>query len=206
MDKSTQPAEPANEGPIPFPRQESGHRHWHIPDSRLLGFEIDYMEVLSGVQWSVVGPHKVGTRDEGFYESVADFLNQDTAVTEAMMTFDATIEVVIDSDSGCWIICDYPMRNVTRDCIQAISEALLAMPMPTEEEWLEAARQRVTAELSALRVFGIDARALERDPLSPQSGMEAFGWIELAEGPIGWIYCSSLVTVCCVRTALKLMA
>ena len=72
-----------------------------------------------------------------------------------------------------------------------------------EEEDQEEAQQLVAAELSGLQAFGIDARALEGDPPSPESphiqeGEWVIVWIEIAEGPIRWIISSSLRTVCFV--------
>ena len=143
------------DGPVrwvdPFPSSE--HRHWHfyVPDSRLGSYpELGYAEVYSefrrrfpvfgrveSVRWLVGGPCELKPRDEHFYEHVVDILNQDTAVTEALMTASTDfLEVYVDHE--CRVICDkfegtFTFNRTRWDCYQAIAKDLLAMPMPTDQ-------------------------------------------------------------------------
>ena len=145
IDKSTKPAQTANAGPILLLRRESGHLHWYLSDPRLSDFEIGYREVYSvrrkqfplfgrveSVRWLVGGPYMLEPREGYFYECVADCLNQDILVTEAIMMADADVEITVYPD-GYWVICNLGLTTITQDCLQAIAEALLGLPIPTNE-------------------------------------------------------------------------
>lgn len=64
----------------------------------------------------------------------ADRLSQNTAITEGMILSGVGFNIETDLVRGCWTLSVFPRINeFTRpiwDCCQAITEALLAMPMP----------------------------------------------------------------------------
>ncbi len=76
--------------------------------------------------------------DKDFSKILSENLGQNLAATEAIKSVATDLCVVNDPDSGCWILSvdDRPMAKWTRELwngCQAMAEALLAMPMPTEE-------------------------------------------------------------------------
>ena len=69
---------------------------------------------------------------------LSENLGQNLAATEANKSLATDLCVVNDPDSGCWILAvdDRPISQWTRevwDGCQAMAEALLAMPMSTED-------------------------------------------------------------------------
>ena len=86
---------------------------------------------------------ELAPRDEGFSPRIAKHLSQDTAVGEKIISADDALRrgeldfARTDPHRCCWIIFGaYLGGEWTRplwDRYQAIVEALLAMPMPTDE-------------------------------------------------------------------------
>ena len=126
-------------------------------------------------------------------------------LTEGIWTDDENIWRHVPDLDGA--VIEHAPSRLQWDGYQAIAKQLLAAPLsptgrPIVQAQFEKVQQRLAVELAALRELGIAARPLERDPLSESAEIdesgEPIGWIEIAEGPIRWIHCSSYETVCCV--------
>jgi hypothetical protein len=107
-----------------------------------------YAEVFArpqrGVRWFYGGHNELEPGDENFYEEVAHFLSQDTALREAIIFLRVEAEKLTDlselqvfplPEQGCWVICHPSVKTLPLpdwNCYQAIVKALLAMPMPAE--------------------------------------------------------------------------
>ena len=95
------------------------------------------------MRWSYGGPNELEPRDENFHGHVADFLNRDTAVWQAIIAWEAEIMIELSEvqvfplpERACWVICNPSGRNLPLpdwNCYQAIAKALLAMPMLADE-------------------------------------------------------------------------
>lgn len=67
---------------------------------------------------------------------IADRLSQDPDITEAIILGGVGFELETDLVGGCWILTAHTHGAFTRpiwDCCQAVAEALLAIPLPTDE-------------------------------------------------------------------------
>ena len=135
-------------GPIRW--VEPGRGLCHVPDSRIgPDFEFPYTEVYSerrkrfpvfgrveSVRWYDGSGGAAGPKDAYFSGLVAGFLSQNTAATEALMMAGIDLCVFLEPYRGTWIVHETGWYRWTRslwDCCQAISDALLAMPIPTDE-------------------------------------------------------------------------
>lgn len=141
-----------DDGPIKWFNLSSRHWHFYVPDTGLSSYpELGYREVYSvlrrrfpafgrveDVQWFIGGPYELEPEDERFYEEVHSVLQKHKPISEAIMTAELD-EVEVYIDRGCWVICDkYSgyLNVITQplwDCYQAVANALLSMPLPTEE-------------------------------------------------------------------------
>ena len=123
------------------------HTCWLAPDPRI-GVDTPFIRIHPtpiksrpffgreiGVRWI---QYNAEYQPIGWTQHVADILNHDATVTQRMVVSEPySLHVQTDPGRGCWaILSDNEDTKWTRTLLeyyQAIAEALLAMPLPTEE-------------------------------------------------------------------------
>ncbi len=103
---------------IPFRRARSVR--WEVDDAE----DLDYM----GFQDELDIP-----LDIEFSSLIADSLQGSRAVAEEILSSGSGYSVQSHLSQGCWLVLSHELNPATWNCCRVIAEALLTMPMPTNE-------------------------------------------------------------------------